>query len=145
MHDRPSTSELLSAVRQYLEQELLPKLEDPWQKYQTLIAANVLGIIEREQSTQRKHWLEEGGELFFLLRGRQSYWAQFTEEMQQEIRQGNVMLCDAIRRGEFDATERFKTLGQALRRIVLRKLEVANPKFLASASAGYPVLPPATK
>lgn len=143
MHDRPNATELLTAARDYLEQELLPTLTDPRHRYQTLIAVNVMGIIERELAVQRKHWLEEGGELFFLLRGRQSYWAQDSEEMQQEIRQGNVMLCDAIRRGEFDAPERFRALGEALRRMILRKLEVANPRYLASASATHAALPPA--
>jgi hypothetical protein len=145
MNDRPNALELMTAVRHYLETELIPALTDSRLRFQTLIAANVLGIVERELHSQRKHWLEEGSELFFLLRGRQSYWAQYTEEMQQEIRQGNVLLCNAIRHGEFDSADRFRALGQALRRIVHRKLEVANPRYLAGASATHQALPPQPK
>ena len=44
MHDRPTAVELVNAVRQYLESELLPTLTDARFKFQTLIAANVLAI-----------------------------------------------------------------------------------------------------
>ena len=42
MNDRPSAPELIDAVRLYLEKELLPTLTDARQRFQTLIAANVL-------------------------------------------------------------------------------------------------------
>src|SRR5262249_26325493 len=52
MNDRPTAVELVNAVRQYLESELLPSLTDQRLKFQTLIAANVLSIAERELKSE---------------------------------------------------------------------------------------------
>jgi len=47
-HDRPSAGELAAAVREFLEQELLPTVDDHRLKFRTLVAMNALGIVERE-------------------------------------------------------------------------------------------------
>lgn len=46
--DRPAASELAAAVREFLETELLPVLDDPRLRFRTLVAMNALGIVERE-------------------------------------------------------------------------------------------------
>jgi hypothetical protein len=48
MQDRPTSGELLAAVREFLQMEILPDLHDHRQKFRTLIAANVLSVVERE-------------------------------------------------------------------------------------------------
>ncbi|RTI21442.1 DUF6285 domain-containing protein, partial [Thermus scotoductus] len=48
MRDRPTAAELLQAVGEFLERELLPALEDPRLRFQTLVALNALGIARRE-------------------------------------------------------------------------------------------------
>src|SRR5690242_14430603 len=48
MNDRPTAAELVFAVREHLEGELIPTLADPRLRFQTLVAANVLRIVERE-------------------------------------------------------------------------------------------------
>src|SRR4051812_14814119 len=48
MADRPTAAELAAAVREFLETELLPVLDDPRLRFRTLVAMNALGIIERE-------------------------------------------------------------------------------------------------
>ena len=45
MNDRPTAAELLDAVRHFLETDLLPGLADARQRFQTLIAANVLAAV----------------------------------------------------------------------------------------------------
>jgi hypothetical protein len=47
-HDRPTPQELAEAVREFLEREILPTLEDHRLKFRTLVAINGLGIAERE-------------------------------------------------------------------------------------------------
>ena len=47
MQDRPSVSELLRAVREFLEDDLVPALEGR-RRFHALVAANVLAIVERE-------------------------------------------------------------------------------------------------
>jgi hypothetical protein len=47
-HDRPTPQELAEAVREVLEREILPTLDDHRLKFRTLVAINGLGIAERE-------------------------------------------------------------------------------------------------
>jgi hypothetical protein len=46
--DRPSAAELADAVREFLEQEIVPVLDDHRLRFRTLVAMNALGIVERE-------------------------------------------------------------------------------------------------
>ena len=48
MHDRPTPQELAEAVREFLQDEILPLLDDHRLKFRTLVAINGLGIAERE-------------------------------------------------------------------------------------------------
>ena len=47
-HDRPTVSELAAAVREFLEAEILPALDDHRLRFRTLVAMNALTIVERE-------------------------------------------------------------------------------------------------
>ncbi|NUT55382.1 MAG: hypothetical protein HOQ03_05290 [Thermoleophilia bacterium] len=47
-HDRPTPQELAEAVREFLQEEILPTLDDHRLKFRTLVAINGLGIAERE-------------------------------------------------------------------------------------------------
>jgi hypothetical protein len=49
-HDRPTPEELVEAVREFLEQEVLPELDDRRLRFRTLVAMNALGIAARELS-----------------------------------------------------------------------------------------------
>ncbi|HET7045815.1 MAG TPA: DUF6285 domain-containing protein [Gaiellaceae bacterium] len=46
--DRPTASELAAAVREFLEAELVPVLDDHRLRFRTLVAMNALGMVERE-------------------------------------------------------------------------------------------------
>ena len=59
MNDRPTAAELIAAVRVYLEGELLPTLTDQRLRFQTLIAANVLSISERELASEEAELADE--------------------------------------------------------------------------------------
>ncbi len=47
-HDRPTPQELAEAVREFLQDEILPILDDHRLKFRTIVAINGLGIAERE-------------------------------------------------------------------------------------------------
>src|SRR5919112_3955215 len=47
-HDRPTPQELAEAVREFLQSEILPIVDDHRLKFRTLVAINGLGIAERE-------------------------------------------------------------------------------------------------
>ena len=46
--DRPTPQELAEAVREFLQEEILPLLDDHRLRFRTLVAINGLGIAERE-------------------------------------------------------------------------------------------------
>ena len=46
--DRPTAAELAIAVREFLETEILPTLDDHRLRFRTLVAMNALSIVERE-------------------------------------------------------------------------------------------------
>ena len=48
MTDRPTASELAAAVREFLEAEILPTLDDHRLRFRALVAMNALSIVERE-------------------------------------------------------------------------------------------------
>jgi hypothetical protein len=51
MPDRPTPAELAEAVREFLEGEVLPLMDDHRMKFRTLVALNALGILQRELET----------------------------------------------------------------------------------------------
>jgi hypothetical protein len=46
--DRPTAQELAESVREFLESEILPVVDDHRLKFRTLVAMNALGMVERE-------------------------------------------------------------------------------------------------
>jgi hypothetical protein len=131
MNDRPTAAELIAAARQYLEADLIPALTDPRLRFQTLIAANVLLIVERELHVEEEHLLKEWQWLAELLK-LNGPAPQRLNALSQRVREANEQLCRQIREGAFDEPSRFLVLAGQLRQLVERKLEVANPRFLAS-------------
>ncbi len=71
-HDRPTPAELAEAVREFLEREILPTLDDHRLKFRTLVAMNGLAILQRELVSE-----EEG------------LSAQELEELARRIRRGD--------------------------------------------------------
>jgi hypothetical protein len=110
-HDSPTAAQLVEAVREWLERDVMPNVKGGLQ-FHSRVAVNVLAMVERElelgsaQAAAHKHRLESLG-------------VHDDEE-----------LARRIETGEFD-----NSLGHVLR--VLRgsvedKLAVANPKYLES-------------
>ena len=133
MNDRPNAVELVNAVRQYLESELLPTLTDARLKFQTLIAANVLSIAERELKTEE---VDLTVELAVYAELRKLGEKPVTlMELRAAVWTANALLCEKIRRGDYDEPAEFKALARQLRQFVERKLQVANPRYLAGKEA----------
>jgi hypothetical protein len=130
MHDRPTAIELITAARQYLETDLIPSLTDARLRFQTLVAANVLSIVEREL-TGEEAFLTVEWDLLSKVLGVQRSAPERLSELRQSIRDANADLCKLIRQGHFDERPPFRELSHELCRLVKRKLEIANPKYLA--------------
>ncbi len=128
MHDRPTAAELIDAVRGFLEKEMLPSLTDARLRFQTLVAANVLAIAGRELATEME-FLDEEWALLDGLLGAEGKPAEAVQ-LRQAVERRNREMCKRIRAGSFDEVGLFHDLSRTLRRVVLRKLQVANPRHL---------------
>jgi hypothetical protein len=119
MMDRPTSLELIQAVRLFLEQELHPALTDPRLRFQTLVAAHVLGIVEREVPVADELLVEEA-QLLTAILGHNVDAA--------DVLAANAELCGRIRQGSYDDPAAMRTLLGKMRSQVVRKLQIANPR-----------------
>ena len=124
MQDRPRASELAEAVREFIETEMLPTIDDPRLRFRALVAANGLGILERELTLGAPLLRREVGALARLL-GRADAIPDDLDELRQRAGELNRELSRRIRAG--DAPE--GTLAHLLA-TVADKLRVASPRYL---------------
>lgn len=111
-HDAPNGTELLEAVREWIEREVIPGTEGRL-RFHARVAANVLGIVERE--------IELGP----------AQGAAHDERLARLGVANDAELAAAIRRRDFD--DRADELRALLAETVLDKLAVANPRYVTGA------------
>ncbi|HEY6203347.1 MAG TPA: DUF6285 domain-containing protein [Candidatus Limnocylindria bacterium] len=124
MQDRPHAAELAEAVREFIETEVLPQIDDPRLRFRTLVAANGLGILEREIAIGAQLVRREVSSLTRLL-DRTDPLPDDPLELRRLAVDLNRELVRRIRAG--DAPE--GTLAHLLA-TVADKLRVASPRFL---------------
>ena len=110
-HDMPTIGELVEAVREWLQGDVLAATDGRLQ-YHTRVAINVLSIVERELALGATH------EKAHLDRLRSLGVAD------------DAALAAAIRSGELD--DRLPEVRALVWQSVRDKLAVANPRYLAS-------------
>lgn len=132
MYDRPTAAELIEAARMHLEEQVIPVAKAANHKlyFQTLVAINVMRIVERELALSSGHLRAEWSRLNMLL-GDQPLPPD-SEALQTGIAERSAQLCAAIRAGEYDDN---RALFSHLKATTIEQLEVANPKFLAALAA----------
>jgi hypothetical protein len=135
MYDRPDLSQLLDAVKGYLQREVLPVVQsDRKQYYQALVAINVLGIVEREMQMSVDHLTAEWSRLNFV----QNVSTPLPKEIvdaQAALAERNRKLCEEISAGRYDYAPQRSALFEHLLTTAHAQLEVANPKFLQTLAA----------
>jgi Domain of unknown function (DUF6285) len=115
LHDRPTAAELVAAVREYLERDVMPATEGRV-AFHARVSVNVLGMVERELELGGTQDAAEHERLVTLL-GRDGTIRELTEQ-----------LAGDIRAGAMDA--RWTETVDHVRETVRAKLEVANPGYL---------------
>lgn len=110
-HDAPTAAELVEAVREFLEQDVLGATEGRV-RFHTRVAMNVLGQVQRE--------IELGPEL------RDAHARRLADLGVAD----DVALAAAIRSGALDG--RYDEVKAAVWDSVRDKLAVANPRYLDS-------------
>ncbi|MBV9455177.1 MAG: hypothetical protein JOZ19_13845 [Rubrobacter sp.] len=124
MQDRPSADELVRAVREFLEAEILPDLDDPRARFRTRVAMNALNILERELEQEETLLREELARLAALL-GEDPATPDSLEKLKARVIELNRDLAQSIRQGEVPEG----TL-ERLKQTVTDKLKVASPRYL---------------
>lgn len=132
MQDRPTAPELLAAVRDFLNREVIPVSDNHRLKFRAMIAANVLSIVERELAGEEERLREEWNRLATLDNlTSKSEMPTTLDELRTAIQTQRRELCARIQTGEADAGPwRIKVLAYA-KSDVREKLLVSNPRFLA--------------
>jgi hypothetical protein len=115
VHDRPTAIELVAAVREYLERDVMPGTEGRI-AFHARVAANVLGMVERELELGAAQDTEERARLAALL-GHDGTVRELTDELARAIRDGSL-------------TASWSDTVAVVQASVRAKLEVANPRYL---------------
>ena len=111
MHGRPTAEELVVAVREFLERDVMAATSGAVQ-FHTRVAMNALAAVERE------------------LRDGPAMAAAHAERLAALGFSSEGELADAIRSGSLD--DRYDEVAAAVRATVHDKLAVANPKYLSN-------------
>jgi len=125
MQDRPTAGELTEAIREFLEEEILPELEDSRAQFRTRVAMNALSILERELEQEESLLQAEHERLTHLL-GQDHTEPGSLEELREQVLELNRDLAKRIRCG---GEVPHGTL-ELLQQISADKLRVASPKYL---------------
>jgi hypothetical protein len=115
LHDRPTASELVAAVREYLERDVMTGTEGRL-AFHARVAVNVLGMVERELELGARQDEAERARLVALL-GHDGTVPDLTAELARGIRDGSLAVP-------------WDDLVAHVRETVRAKLEVANPRYL---------------
>jgi len=110
LHDRPTAAELIEAVREFLERDVMTSTEGRVQ-FHTRVAINALNIVQREL---------EHPEIV----------AAHEVRVRELGFESDAELAAAIRSGALD--DRYDEVKAALEASVADKLSIANPKYADS-------------
>lgn len=128
MQDRPTWEELLDAVRQFLEHDVVPALDGP-RRFHARVAANVLAIVTRELTLEEEQLRAEWERLGSVL-GDSVPPPAGRAALRAALRERTAQLCERIRRGDADDGPWRDAVWQHVRATVREKLAVANPRYL---------------
>ncbi len=129
MQDRPSALELLRAVREFLEDDLVPALEGR-RRFHALVAGNVLGIVERELRGEEEQLARQWDRLAELFALDHAARPAAASTLRAAVRDLETRLAGRIRAGEADADDFARRVRAHVRATVAEKLAVANPRYL---------------
>jgi Domain of unknown function (DUF6285) len=115
MQDRPTAVELLEAIREFLDQDVMSSVQGRVQ-FHTRVAINALGMLEREVRLGPELDAAERERLAALL-GHDADLRALTTELARRIREGSL-------------DHRRDEVLSAVRESVRAKLLVANPDYV---------------
>lgn len=130
MYDQPDAQALLRAVWMHLEENVIPALKHDRNLYfQTLIAANVVGVVERELQYGPIHLKAQWNRLNAMQDVDLPLPGEW-EEAVEALKIRNRELCYDIRAGRYDDDFFKEALYEHLLATTMEQLQVANPAYL---------------
>jgi len=133
MQDRPTAVELLNAVREFLELDLLPGLEGR-KRFHTIVAANVLSVVARELEEEETLLVDEWRRLRDLLAIEETNPPGRLVGLRAAVRALSERLVERIRAGEADDGPFGAAVMAHVRMSVVERLRVANPRYSSQMS-----------
>jgi hypothetical protein len=133
VQDRPTIDELLEAVAGFLHEEVLSNTTGRL-RFHARVAGNVLQMIRRELEHREEHLLREWEGLDALV-GREDLPPTIDEQL-EALRRRNEALCEMIRSGGADEEPIRGLLHAHMRRVVLDKIAVSDPRLAEEAAGG---------
>jgi hypothetical protein len=130
VQDRPTSAELLAAVREFLTRDLAGHLTDPRLRYRCLIAASVLAIVERESDGEAARLGAELARLDALLGRPASETPAAMATLRQRVLEASGELSRRIRTGEADRGPWRARVLEHVRASVEAKVAIDNPAEL---------------
>lgn len=128
MQDRPTIHELLRSIEQFLRDEIVPATEGRRQ-FLARVAANAIGLVERELQGESEHAAREWAGLDALLGAEPMPGDR--DAIAAAVRARNDALCARIRAGAYDAGSPSRgALLNHVRATVRDKLVVTNRAYL---------------
>jgi Domain of unknown function (DUF6285) len=124
MQDRPTSTELSDAVREFLEQEILPTVSDARLKFRVLVAMNALTMISRETTLEESHLQPEFSSLKTLLNAQEPNPESFSS-LKAVTLELNAELSSRIRLGNMP-----ENVFAHLEEVTKAKLLISNPAYL---------------
>ncbi len=123
MQSRPNNPELATAVREFLETEILPTIADARLKFRTLVAMNALSMLER--STLEEGFLQAEAVALADLLETEIEMPTSRVALDAQVLGLNTLLSSQIRSGVVPNGS-----VKVLRQIAEDKLRVASPNYL---------------
>lgn len=127
MQDHPTVRELLEAVEEFLERDVVTALAGP-QQFHARVAANVMRILARELDLAPRQLREEWEGLDRLLGGEPMPASDL--DLRIGVTRRSRELCGRIRAGDADGGSRREAVLAHVRRSVEQKLAIAKPDML---------------
>ena len=132
MQDRPDARELLEAVREFLEQQVVPALEGTRQ-FHARVAANVVAIVARELEGGEAQLRDEWRRLVSLLDAPPAELPADGMALSTAVRTLNTELASRIRAGDAEHEPWRSRVLAHLRAMADDRLAIANPRYRASS------------
>ncbi|ALO27502.1 MULTISPECIES: DUF6285 domain-containing protein [Leptospira] len=128
MQDKPTSTDLLEAIQDFLMKEVLPQFKDKeLLSYKTLVSWNMLGVVSREIRSGEELLDKELGRLVELL-NKNLVIPPTLDKKKNLAHVWNVELRDKIRREKLSSEN--SRYWNHVKETVKEKVEVINPRFI---------------